>query len=676
MDWLGNATAERLMTQPLPSRWQYPSLWHSVYITVPMGTLEIFMVDTVTLTGAMLDNPGQAFIPDGGSTGAPPVPGVPPRPTAPAVYWPPHPPPPRPPPPLPPQMSPPPAPVITATEQATEAAAAAEAAEAAPSLLGLAWGGYATPASSPPPPAVVAAAVATPAADSALAEDDALLAAVLRASPPPAVVAKALPVVVASPPPAVVAASPPPPVANAAAAALASETFLTPTEAAEFAPAGRRRQRQRRHARRQLLDFNEQGPPPVSELQWGWLALNLNASTADWVIVVGNDPVWSAGDHGPTWGLVRRLLPYMDAAGVALYISGRDPVAQHFAPSAAYPAVDFAVTGNGAGGNASQASQLPMSNQCPADTLAWSSSGADGGFMTVEIAPSAAVAGTTAMTVTFYDETGVSLYSFSKANPRKMVATAPAPAPSSDDAGAYEAPRKAAAAGAKAARSAAALSPAKTPDRAGEVGHIVRILFLLTLAGVLAAAYCSTGGDLETHLFPYMPILDDGSGVPPPPPGAAGGRGGLPRRGASGGRGSGVEMGGGGSGGRSRAERGSRDEYRGGGGEGEEYRGDLREPPPAQRQAGGERRREERRESPPQQQYGGAEDRYSPPAPPGGRQRVTPPAMGMPRGGTVGGAARRPRGFGAPPSLAASSGDSRGERQPLLRPSSNRNAVD
>ena len=50
-DWLGNASAEREMTAPAPARWQYPSLWHSLYVTVPLGTLEIFMVDTVTLTG-------------------------------------------------------------------------------------------------------------------------------------------------------------------------------------------------------------------------------------------------------------------------------------------------------------------------------------------------------------------------------------------------------------------------------------------------------------------------------------------------------------------------------------------------------------------------------------------------------------------------------------------------
>ena len=45
-------------------------------------------------------------------------------------------------------------------------------------------------------------------------------------------------------------------------------------------------------------------------------------------VVVGNDPVWSVGIHGPSWGLVERLLPAMDAAGVALYISGRDLVMQ------------------------------------------------------------------------------------------------------------------------------------------------------------------------------------------------------------------------------------------------------------------------------------------------------------------------------------------------------------
>lgn len=60
------------------------------------------------------------------------------------------------------------------------------------------------------------------------------------------------------------------------------------------------------------------------------------------------DPIWSAGSRGPTWALVDNLLPLLDRYGVALYVSGRDPIQQHWKPSPTYPAVDFAGIGVGA----------------------------------------------------------------------------------------------------------------------------------------------------------------------------------------------------------------------------------------------------------------------------------------------------------------------------------------
>ncbi len=174
------------------------------------------------------------------------------------------------------------------------------------------------------------------------------------------------------------------------------------------APAGRRR----------LRDFNTaSNPPPISQLQWQWLGTMLNESTADWIVVVGNDPIWSAGEHGPTWALTDQLLPMLQAAGVALYISGRDPVPQHFKPTSKYPAVDMVVIGNGAGGNYTQARTLPNAARCPQGTLAWSGSTDAGGFITVAF-ESLKEAGAVQMSVTFYDETEAVLYRFSKPNPR------------------------------------------------------------------------------------------------------------------------------------------------------------------------------------------------------------------------------------------------------------------
>ena len=129
-----------------------------------------------------------------------------------------------------------------------------------------------------------------------------------------------------------------------------------------------------------------------------------------------NDPVWSAGEHGPTWALADKLLPLMEEAGVALYIGGRDPIAQHITPSPAGAAVDFIGVGNGQVGNASQAAELPNEGLCPDGAVAWAYGGSSG-FVFVEIL-NPTVNTPSAMTVTFYDHNGDTLYSFTKSNPR------------------------------------------------------------------------------------------------------------------------------------------------------------------------------------------------------------------------------------------------------------------
>ena len=99
---------------------------------------------------------------------------------------------------------------------------------------------------------------------------------------------------------------------------------------------------------------------------------------------VGNDPVWSVGEHGPTWALVDQLLAPMDAAGVALYISGRDPFMQHLLPTAEFPSVDFAGIGNGAYANASMAASKPNTELVPNNTLSYVYGGGTG-FMTASV---------------------------------------------------------------------------------------------------------------------------------------------------------------------------------------------------------------------------------------------------------------------------------------------------
>jgi hypothetical protein len=169
-------------------------------------------------------------------------------------------------------------------------------------------------------------------------------------------------------------------------------------------------------SRRRLSDFDVRNAPPISEAQWEWIEHTLTNSTATWLIVIGNDPIWSAGEHGPTWALAEKLLPMMETAGVALYIGGRDPIAQHIAPSPVGASVDFVGIGNGANCNASQAAELPNEGLCPDGAVVWAY-GSSTGFLMVEV-NNPTVNSPAAMIVTFYDDTGTALYSFTKSNPR------------------------------------------------------------------------------------------------------------------------------------------------------------------------------------------------------------------------------------------------------------------
>ena len=173
----------------------------------------------------------------------------------------------------------------------------------------------------------------------------------------------------------------------------------------------------RRGGQRRLNDFVPAGQgAPISNAQWEWFQHLLLNSSATWIVVIGNDPIWSAGEHGPTWTLAEKMLPMMEAAGVALYISGRDPIAQHITPSPSGAAVDFVGIGNGAYSNASQATDMPNELLCPDGAVAWTY-GSSTGFLMVEIAnPTSSTPA--ALTATFYDDTGTVLYSFTKSNPR------------------------------------------------------------------------------------------------------------------------------------------------------------------------------------------------------------------------------------------------------------------
>jgi hypothetical protein len=112
-------------------------------------------------------------------------------------------------------------------------------------------------------------------------------------------------------------------------------------------------------------------------------------------------------------------LPILQAHGVALYLSGREPLMQHFTGGDAAPAVDFVGSGVGAVFNASTARSLPSLPLCPAGTLQYAY-GNGTGFVTVGLTPGGGLSGSKAglMTVSFYNAAGGLLYKFSKANMR------------------------------------------------------------------------------------------------------------------------------------------------------------------------------------------------------------------------------------------------------------------
>ena len=182
--------------------------------------------------------------------------------------------------------------------------------------------------------------------------------------------------------------------------------------------------RRRRHGRRRALDFNSlDDPPPESLAQWQWLESELSGSTADWLIVIGNDPMLSAAASGPNAALQSRLLPLMQAAGASLYIGGRDPVAQHFTGLSDAPDVDVLVIGNGAVGNTTQATLLPNRAACPPGSLAFVY-GETSGFITLTFQETSV---NTTLTVAFYGNHGdTPLYSFTR---NQIRAGQPAPPP-------------------------------------------------------------------------------------------------------------------------------------------------------------------------------------------------------------------------------------------------------
>lgn len=84
-------------------------------------------------------------------------------------------------------------------------------------------------------------------------------------------------------------------------------------------------------------------PDSEGRRQLGWLDSTLTASTADWRIVAGHHPLYSAGDHGGSRTMQRLLEPIFQKHGVQMYFAGHDHDLQHLRVGE----IDYFVSGGG-----------------------------------------------------------------------------------------------------------------------------------------------------------------------------------------------------------------------------------------------------------------------------------------------------------------------------------------
>ena len=83
---------------------------------------------------------------------------------------------------------------------------------------------------------------------------------------------------------------------------------------------------------------------PAPDPQLGWLKGALQASRADWKVVVGHHPIRSGGHHGGSAALAADVEPLLATHGVQAYICGHDHVLQHIRAGG----LDHVCTGAGA----------------------------------------------------------------------------------------------------------------------------------------------------------------------------------------------------------------------------------------------------------------------------------------------------------------------------------------
>jgi len=142
--------------------------------------------------------------------------------------------------------------------------------------------------------------------------------------------------------------------------------------------------------------------------QWTWIEQTLNASTADYLYVVGHFPVWSVCEHGPTEILTSKLRPLLQKYE-AHYISGHDHCQSHIVED------DIHYILTGMGDECCYADSNYHKN--PANSVQW--------YISKEKNPTKAISGFTSFNVSltgvdvsFYDQDGNVLYQTGAIPPR------------------------------------------------------------------------------------------------------------------------------------------------------------------------------------------------------------------------------------------------------------------
>lgn len=153
-------------------------------------------------------------------------------------------------------------------------------------------------------------------------------------------------------------------------------------------------------------------PKDKSKTQWDWIERQLEASTADYVLVGGHYPVYSVCSHGPTETLIQHLRPLLQKYN-AHYLSGHDHCMMHMLERG----VNYILTGMG-DMCCYKANNLnnPLN---PKEALKWFISGekkvlfqADGGFTSFQATKKE-------MIVKYHDQRGNIIYKADPIPPRE-----------------------------------------------------------------------------------------------------------------------------------------------------------------------------------------------------------------------------------------------------------------